>query len=188
MTNWDASAARRYHEATKHSPASVRRGGRSLDWAKKPHAFKEYVGLEALALPTDVPPSRVAAVEALARTPAEERRATTLADLARLLRFGAGVVRSRDGYHFRTYSSAGALYPIELYLACGDLPGLPAGLYHFHPGELALRQLRAPDVRASLAAAADDPRLAEAGAVVVLTGILSRTAWKYEARGYRHMF
>jgi nitroreductase len=43
-------------------------------------------------------------------------------------------------------------------------------------------------VRGFVATAADDEQLAEAEAVLVLTGILWRTAWKYETRGYRHLY
>lgn len=160
MGGWDAEAARAYHEATKHSYESVRRRGRGLDWQNRPHPFKEYVGLESEPSP-----------------PALER----------LLRLGAGVTRTRrfaggEVYHFRSYASAGALYPVEVYAA------LPRGLFHFHPRELALRRLRVEDVRGALAEAAAEPALAEAGAVLVLTGILWRTAWKYGARGYRHLW
>jgi SagB-type dehydrogenase family enzyme len=138
--------ARRYHERTKHTPASVRAGARMLDWANRPYPFKEYEGLEAQ--PLDVESA-----------------------LGRLLRWGAGVVRSRtyggvDTYYFRTYSSAGALYPVEVYVAKED------GLFHFHPRELVLRRLREGSFETSL----------------ILTGILSRTAWKYDARGYRHLW
>jgi SagB-type dehydrogenase family enzyme len=71
---------------------------------------------------------------------------------------------------------------VELYAAT------PAGLLHFHPGEGAARRLRTEDARAALARAAAAPELAEAAAVLVLTGIVSRTAWKYGARGWRHVF
>ncbi len=94
-------------------------------------------------------------------------------ELERLLRLGAGVVRRRRGYDFRTYSSAGALYPIEVYVATAD------GLFHFHPRDLGLRRLRDEDVRGALGGGE---------VVLALTGILLRTAWKYGARGYRHLF
>ncbi len=156
----DPAAARAFHEKTKHTYESIRRPGPGLDWANRPHPFKEYVGLEPLPLP---------------------------AELERLLRLGAGVVRTRrlpggEVYHFRTYASAGGLYPVEVFAARAD------GLFHFHPGEPALRRLRAEDVRGALAEAADQPRLAKAAAVLVLAGILWRTAWKYRARGYRHLW
>ena len=154
--------ARRYHEQTKHSYESVRRSARGLDWANRPDPFKTYLGVEGLPLPDT--------------------------ELGWLLQYGAGVTRTRGEYSFRTYSSAGALYPIDVYVAIPDTPELMPGLYHFHPGELVLRRLRPVDVRPLLARACDDVALEGAGAVVVLTGILWRTAWKYEARGYRHLF
>ena len=144
--NWNTEAARRYHEATKHSYESVRRRARPLDWANQPVPYKDYAGIELDPLPPE---------------------------LERMLRLGAGVSRRRRGYDFRTYSSAGALYPIEVYVATGD------GLFHFHPRELGLRRLRAEDVR---------DQLGGGGTVLALTGILWRTAWKYDARGYRHLY
>jgi SagB-type dehydrogenase family enzyme len=183
MTNWETDAARSYHQRTKHSYESVRASGHALDWANRPHPFKEYMGLEAVRLPDEA-----------VRAPAEPASGRlSFADLAWILRWGAGVVRTRpmpggEVYSFRTYSSAGALYPVEVYAACADLPGLAAGLYHFRPGELFLRRLRNHDVRGVLATAADEPALNEAGVVLLLTGILWRTAWKYQARGYRHLY
>ena len=151
--NWDTAAARRYHELTKHSYESVRRGARALDRANRPQPFKEYVDVEAQPL-------------------AQE------SELGQLLRWGAGVIRSRtfggvDTYHFRTYSSAGALYPVEVYVADAE------GLWHFHPLEEALRRIREEDVRG---------HLAETRMVIALTGILWRSAWKYGLRAYRHLF
>jgi SagB-type dehydrogenase family enzyme len=78
--------------------------------------------------------------------------------------------------------SAGALHPVELYVSTSS------GLSHYHPGERALRRLRDEDPRAALAAAAAAPELAARAVVLVLTGILWRTAWKYGSRGWRHIF
>jgi SagB-type dehydrogenase family enzyme len=152
-------AALRFHEATSHSWESVRRLARPLDWASRPYPFKSYP-IEPEPLPEE---------------------------LERLLRLGAGVVRTRDypggiTYDFRTYASAGALYPVEVYVA------RPDGLFHFHAKDLALRRLGTFDIRAELANAAADDSLARSAAVLVLTGLLSRTAWKYGPRGYRHLF
>lgn len=162
MANWDPAEARRYHERTKHSVGERARGRATARLAEPAQPFKEYAGVEPLPQRGDPPRPQVPALEALA----------------------AG----GETYHFRTYSSAGALYPVEVYLACTDLPGLAAGLYHFHPLELALRPLRAGDLRGALAKAAAAPDLAQAAAVLPLTGILWRSAWKYGARAYRHLF
>jgi hypothetical protein len=46
-----------YHEATKHSPESIRRRGHLLDWANKPHPFKVYAGLQRVPLSEAIPHS-----------------------------------------------------------------------------------------------------------------------------------
>jgi len=150
-----ASTIRRYHEQTKHRPGRFSANPYGLEWTNVPHPFKRYPALEPQPVPEE---------------------------LARLLRLGAGVHPRRGDPHFRTFMSAGALHPVELYVATG------AGLWHYHPGEGALRRLRGADPRAALAGAAAAPELSSARVVLVLTGILWRTAWKYGARGWRHVF
>jgi SagB-type dehydrogenase family enzyme len=185
--------ALRYHEATKHSFESVRSERHTLDPTRAPQPFKRYRGGRTTPLPRGLPRYDVPALDALAGRGTDRRGPLELGDLARLLRFGAGVVRTRrlptgETFHFRTYSSAGALYPLELYVASAELPGLAAGLYHFDPLRLGLRRLRAADVRAALASLCDQPGLRDAGAALVVSGILHRTAWKYGERGFRHLF
>ena len=102
-----------------------------------------------------------------------------------LLDDAAGITRARSfpglgTFHFRRYSSAGALHPLEAYVAA------PGGLYAYDPVAPALVRLAAYDARPALAAAVAQP--AEAEAVVVVTGVLARTAWKYGERGYRHVW
>ena len=101
-----------------------------------------------------------------------------------LLFFSAGVTRRARmvggrPIFLRAAASAGALYPTEVYVVCGDLPGLPAGVYHFNPVEFALRRLRAGDHRPFLAGAAADGGIGGAPVTLVLSGIPWRTTWKY---------
>ncbi len=184
-----------YHEATKHSPDSVRSRYHLLDWDNKPHPFKVYAGQERVPLPDEVSSLDVPALEAIGLTVVHDPApGPDLATLARFLVRGAGVhhtVTFPDGdvFQFRNYASAGALYPVEVYVACADLPGLPAGVYHFDPAGRALSRLRERDHRGHLVrAAASQPAVARAPAVLTLTGIPWRTAWKYTERGYRHLF
>jgi hypothetical protein len=53
----DRAAILAYHEATKHSPVSVRARAHSLDWENRPFSFKVYTDLERIPLPEDIPPS-----------------------------------------------------------------------------------------------------------------------------------
>jgi hypothetical protein len=119
-----------YHDATKHSPISVRSRAQFLDWDNKPHPFKVYAGLDGAPLPDDVPSLGVPALDAIGVTTiGEPVPGPDLVSLARLLVVGAGVHHAQtfsgsEVIRFRNYASAGALYPVEVYVVCGDLPGL----------------------------------------------------------------
>src|SRR6185503_4214398 len=89
---------------------------------------------------------------------------------------------------FRAAASTGALYQTEVYVVAGDVEGLEPGVYHFCPGDFTLRRLRSGDVRGPLAEAAADPSIARRAGTVVLSAIYWRNTWKYQARGYRHLF
>jgi SagB-type dehydrogenase family enzyme len=186
MQAWD------YHNQTKHSPQSVRQNVHFLDWDNRPLPFKIYPDLEPIPLPRDTPQTGVAALSAIAVPSVPERNVTPdLAALTSLLFFSAGITRRRQypggEMLYRAAACTGALYEIELYLACGELPDLAAGLYHFNPGDLSLRRLREGDFRGVLAAAAGGDRAIEhAPAILVSTGTYWRNAWKYQARTYRH--
>src|SRR5437016_13523917 len=71
--------------------------------------------------------------------------------LAEILFLSAGITKRRSypggEMLFRAAACTGALYHIDLYLVCGDLPDLGAGVYHFSPQEFALRRLRQGDYR-----------------------------------------
>jgi len=170
----------------------VRASGHGLDWSNKPEPFKIYPDLPVTPLPRDFP---VPTMDALAAISGEVAAAAPLdlERLAALLFFSAGVTR-RQTYpgggvmYFRAAPSTGALFQTEVYVVAGDVTGLAAGVYHFSPGDFALRQLRADDFRGALAIAAADEDLASRPAVIALTAIYWRNTWKYQARGYRHLF
>lgn len=195
--NRDTQAARHYHDGTKHPYGSLMDAGHFFDPATQPLLFKRYIGLESIPLPLDKSPLGVPALEAIASGPAPtgEPRIPDIGTLARLLSFSAGITR-RIRYPepvgeiaFRAAACTGALYHIELYVVCGDLPGLEAGVYHFDPEALALRRLRAGDERGVLVAAtAHEPSVAQAPAILVYTDVFWRNAVKYQAREYRHAF
>ena len=84
-------------------------------------------------------------------------------------------------------SCTGALYEIELYIVCGALDGLSAGVYQFGPGDFGLRRLREGDFRGVLRqASGNNPAVARAPVTIIYTGTYWRNAWKYQARTYRH--
>src|SRR6266704_2573174 len=56
-SNWYTKMAWEYHEATKHSYASIRANPHFLDWANQPVPFKIYPTLERVRLPGEVRPT-----------------------------------------------------------------------------------------------------------------------------------
>jgi SagB-type dehydrogenase family enzyme len=115
-----------------------------------------------------------------------------LGALARVLYYSAGITKVRRSpggdFYFRAASNTGALYHVDLYLACRDLPHLPAGIYHFGVHDFALRCLRVGDYRGALIEAAGVEPLAQPPAVVASASTYWRNAWKYRERAYRHAF
>ena len=203
-SNDNTKIAWNYHDATKHSYISVRSNPHFLDFNNQPLPFKIYPTLEPSRMPAEVRQTGVAALSAIAdviaptvnstaapNTAACSNGAPNLETLAQLFYLSAGITRSRKysggEIYFRAAACTGALYEIELYLVCGDLVGLPAGVYHFAPAEFGLRQLRAGDYRSVLIEATGaESAIVSAPLTIVSTATYWRNAWKYQARTYRH--
>ncbi len=188
-----SAVARAYHDRTAHSPHSVRTSGHALEWDIKPFPFKVYTELPPLGLPRELDPLALDALAALAMRSTDGADRLTLAELSTLLYYSAGVTKKKTypgggEVLFRAAPSTGALYQTEVYVAAGEVAGLEPGLYHFGPGDFTLRRLRGGDVRAALALAAADDAIARRAATVVLSAIYWRNTWKYQGRGYRHLF
>lgn len=111
----------------------------------------------------------------------------TLTELSQLLWAAQGITAPPE---YRTAPSAGALYPLELYVISGEVEDLPAGVYRYLPHEHGLVKIAAGDRRAALSRAAlDQDSVREAAVVLGITAIFERTTVKYGDRGiqYVHM-
>jgi SagB-type dehydrogenase family enzyme len=107
-----------------------------------------------------------------------------LRELSALLGFGYGSTATPLGAR-RPVPSAGALYPLELYVLAQAVDDLPAGVYHYDPYRHRLERLVTPS-ESEVAAAWYEPELAaRAAAALVVTAVLPRTRFKYGQRGYR---
>lgn len=183
MPSADTTAAHSYHESTKLA---------YINLSNKPPLYKTYRGLPTIPLPADFPVPQTPTLAAVSSAAPAGGPAPDLPALAQLLYHAAGVTRTAHfriagEVHFRAAASAGGLYPVETYLACRDLPGLPAGIYHFSPADFALTQLRLGDHRAALANAAGHyAPITDAPVTLILTTVFWRSSWKYRARAYRY--
>ncbi len=120
------------------------------------------------------------------RSVREYRNSTlTLADAGQLLWAAQGVT-SRGG--FRSAPSAGALYPLEVYLVAGQVEKIPAGIYRYRPARHLLEPVAGGDKRRRLCdAALGQDWVRTAPAVIVIAAIYSRTSGKYGSRGTRYV-
>jgi len=195
MDNSDIQAAVEFHEGTKHPH------GRLLDYnhrygrEMRPQTHKKYLDLDSIPLPERLEPGPgLAALEAIATAAPLGRAFPDLAGLAQLLQLSNGYTKTITypgigEMRFRAAACTGALFHIELYIVCGDLKGLDAGVYHYDADGEALRPLRRGDFRAALTAASGwHPHVEKSPAVIVFTHVPWRNAVKYQARAYRHAF
>jgi SagB-type dehydrogenase family enzyme len=140
-----------YHEATKHSEASLMTSRHYLDFDNKPIPFKIYHELPSISLPINFPTPEVNALSCISgmisQRSSEDMKGLTptttsidtsntitatsstpnfnIENLAEILFFSAGITRELKypygKYYMRAASATGALYPIELYVICEDI-------------------------------------------------------------------
>jgi SagB-type dehydrogenase family enzyme len=109
----------------------------------------------------------------------------TLAEVSQLLWAAQGVTH---GGNRRTAPSAGALYPLEIYVVASNVEGLEKGVYKYRIGEHELVEVATEDLQGALAAAAlSQECIADAAAVFVIAGVVERTAAKYGQRAARYV-
>ena len=161
------------------------------DLGRRPMFYKAYDDdLRRTLLPADLPASSAPATAVLAGTADVAETALDLEGLARLLFLSSGVTRRTtrpDGTTvlFRAAGSAGARFPLELYVAvprhvdgaaldvtAGD--GLVPGVHWYDPEGHALVLVGPPPTGEAVS--------------VVVTGVPWRTGWRYRERGFRHIY
>jgi SagB-type dehydrogenase family enzyme len=210
--NRDTSSARQFHARTKYVAVPDRDGDAQLlmgtppdvenaiwqeDWSVEPYPYKVYETLAPIDLPREFAPHPMPALDALTRSGTEPtgERLPTLADLARIALLSNGILKRgahRAGgeiIEYRAAGGTGARYHLELYFVCGDLPDLPAGIYHYAAHDHSFRQVRAGDFRAVIVdATGQEEAVATAPVVLAMTSTFWRNAWRYKARAYRHAY
>ena len=111
--------------------------------------------------------------------------ALSLEEVSQLLWAAQGITEAWGG---RTAPSAGALYPLEVYLVVGDVENLTPGVYQYRPDGHELVKVKDGDVRAELAEAALDQESVRNGAIdIVIAAVYERTTVKYGERGIRYV-
>lgn len=148
-----------------------------------------FAAADPIALPPPRLTSAVSVEEALANRRSVRnfsQAPLSLEDAAQLLWAAQGITHP-DG--LRTAPSAGATYPLEIYLVAGAVATLPPGIYRYEPRRHRLARTVAGDQRLPLAAAALRQRwMADAPATVVITAVFQRTSRRYGERAERYVY
>src|SRR5258706_7179617 len=159
-----------YHNATKHTPESVRRAARPLDWANMPDPFRHYEGTPLIDLPADPPAPQATALDVLRGAPCPRVIEDSIEFLSQLLFYSASISATKvapSGYRYalRVNPSSGNLHPTEFHF------GSPRGRFHYRVSSHMLEQRSAEDC----------------GPLnFLLTTVAWREAWKYGNRAYRY--
>jgi SagB-type dehydrogenase family enzyme len=85
----------------------------------------------------------------------------------------------------RPAPSGGGLYPIEVFVATGSAPGLPAALYHYDAAHHCLDLVRTGDHRTALAGLLARPPLTPPELVLVPSAAFWRNGFKYGEFAYQ---
>jgi SagB-type dehydrogenase family enzyme len=176
-----------YHDRTKHHLERYARSLGYMDWDTQPDPFRRYEGapLRRLEVPADEPGSTYDSLFAAPLSAAPLIRES----LSRLFYYSLSLsawkqVRGLGGkvttrWSLRVDPSSGNLHPTEGYLLCGPVEGLaekPA-VYHYAPHEHGLELRRELD---------EIPGLPAGSALIGITSIHWREAWKYGERAFRY--
>jgi SagB-type dehydrogenase family enzyme len=153
-----------YHQKTEHSYKSVRMNSGFLDWATQPSAFKSY--------PRFYHRKKLDSAKPL--------EGTIL--LAGKITFAKKY--GNDEYFLRTWASAGALYPVEMYVQMRSVEGYIDGVYHFEPQSESLALLHELNRDGLERHAALDYDIK--GALFLFASPYFRSSWKYKNRALRY--
>lgn len=205
----DGDIAEIYHENTKVAPSLNRMDNRSVTKFVEnlSHQYAQarlqpkYRGRPRLDLPEPDEMERVDLRSVLSQRRTRRSftgRSISLQKLSTLLGFGCGKTGTKaldefddEQLSFRTYPSAGGLYPVEVYpVVIRGGPELDSGLYHYVSESHSLRRLR--DGREGFTDRVRDLFLQNqtidienSALLLLLTGAFWRSKAKYGPRGYR---
>ena len=174
-----------------------------LDFKKWPQewkeiSFKSYPRFQQILLPIEKFTLKgISLKTALIKRKSErkfKKNKLSLAEISELLYFSSGIVRivKQEGEFLnrtrRPYPSAGARYPLEIYLVVNNVSGLKAGLYHYNVKKHALEALLEGNFAKRLARGTGQDWVKEAKLILLISAVFRRTEGKYKDRGLRYIF
>jgi len=191
------NSAREYHEKTKYSFDDVKSIYQEYVVDKKINSVKTYQGKTFIKFPDDFPSQPQNLIESYQISATFNQffrmngEKISIEKLTQLLFLTNGVSQIKEyankKIYFRTSPSAGALYPIEIYLIVNKVDNLEKGLYYFNPIENGLYQLAKKDFSKQINEVTFHQKVFERVPLILLfTYIYQRNFWKYKERAFRY--
>ena len=144
---------------------------------------------EAIKLPEPAFKGQMSVEKALSQRRTIRQFANRGLDLAQVSQLLWGTNGISDSRGLRTAPSAGATYPLELYLVVGErgVTGLAPGLYHYRPGPHTLELTQKGDLRPAVTRdCLYQTWMAQAPVMVVFAAEYRRCMARYGDRGIRY--
>ncbi|MCX7820808.1 MAG: SagB/ThcOx family dehydrogenase [Brevinematales bacterium] len=110
----------------------------------------------------------------------------SLKELSYILWAAQGIT-SKEG--FRTTPSAGALYPVEIYIVVNKVEKLETGIYKFNPQKKSLLKISTKNIITNIyEAALRQDCIIKAPAIIAIGAVFDRVTAKYGARGTNYTY
>jgi len=108
-------------------------------------------------------------------------------DLSQLLWAAQGITDEAEG--LRTAPSAGALYPLEIYVAAATVEGIEAGLYKYNPLNHSLILKKYGDLREDIYnVSLSQASIKDAAAIVIYCAVFDKTSSRYGDRSQQYVY
>lgn len=157
---------------------------------KKQMVAKAKISENEISLPVPNFEGNISVEEALKKrrsTRSYKNEPLALNEISQILWSAQGITDPSFGG--RTVPSAGALYPLEIYLVAKNIKELPAGVFKYKPENHSLIKILEGEISGQLAKAAlGQSFIAEAPAILIISGVFERTTKKYGERGVQYVF
>lgn len=179
----------RYHNSTKLKPNQ-----KEADIAEWPSSwkkiyFKSYPRFDEVLMPQPQLNKNISLRDIIVKRTSKRAFAKTplsLKQLSTLLYYSSGLKNTSDPDKGRFYPSAGARYPLEIYLLSVNTE-IPNGLYHYYLKNHSLEVLFPMKNINVFQYIAPQKWVKNVGCIIFTTAIFPRTTMKYGQRGYRHV-
>lgn len=158
---------------------------------KFPGRFKSYPGAGKVKLPKPDLKGMPLGETLLKRRSIRNygKKPISIQELSQLLFAASGKTGSSFGLPLRTAPSAGALYPVEVYVLVNSVEGVEPGIYHYSVVDHALEKVKKGRFAKKARKASLDQEMVEDSAIIfVLSAIFDRCRSKYGERGFRYTY